>query len=306
MEVPDIENLLGSSGNDILAGVHGPNRLDGGAGFDVLIGGPGADVLRGGPDGDTASYEFSDDGVVVRLHTVLETGGRGGEAEGDTFFGEMLSYTDADGITREVEVPDIENLRGSDSNDILAGDLRSNFLWGQAGDDLLYGGPGGGHDFLFGGYGDDQIYGGKGYDWLFGGYGDDLLKGGPGTDYLEFELEVVDRERSNEFEIHTMLQRFDYGNDQLEGGAGADFFYFYPDGGNDTILDFGDGDDRIVLRAFEDIRSIDDLTLEQQGGNLIIDLSLQDGGTITLQDYSETDLTDTQFVFFTDDSTTAA
>ena len=306
VEVPDIENLLGSSGNDILAGAHGPNRLDGGAGFDVLIGGPGADVLRGGPDGDTASYEFSDDGVVVRLHTVLEAGGSGGDAEGDIFNGEMLSFTDADGVTREVEVPDIENLRGSDSNDILAGDLRSNFLWGQAGDDLLYGGPGGGHDFLFGGYGDDKIYGGKGYDWLFGGYGDDLLKGGPGTDYLEFELEVLDRERSNEYEIHTRLQRFDYGNDQLEGGAGADFFYFYPDGGNDTILDFGNGDDRIVLRAFEDIRSIDDLTLEQQGGNLIIDLSSQDGGTITLQDYSEADLTDTQFVFFTDDSTTAA
>ena len=159
---------------------------------------------------------------------------------------------------------------------------------------------------MFGGYGDDQVFGGKGHDFLFGGYGDDLLKGGPGTDYLEFELEVVDRERSNEFEIHTRLQRFDYGNDQLEGGAGDDYFYFYPDGGDDVILDFGNGDDRIVLTAFEAIQSVSDLTLQQQGGNLVIDLSSQDGGTITLQDYNEADLTDAHFAFFTGDSATAA
>ena len=60
-------------------------------------------------------------------------------------------------------------------------------------------------------------------------------------------------------------------------------FYFYPNGGNDIILDFGNGEDRIVLRAFEDIRSTGDLTLQQQGDNLVIDLSGQGGGTITLQ-----------------------
>ncbi len=322
--VPDIENLFGSAGNDILAGAHGPNRLDGylgndrligregndwlegGAGSDLLMGGPGADVLRGGPDVDTASYEFSDGGVVVRLHTVLETGGSGGEAEGDTFNGEIHTLTDGSGTTRELELPDIENLVGTDSNDILAGDFRSNFIWGQAGDDRLYGGPDGGHDFLFGGYGNDQVFGGKGYDRLFGGHGDDLLRGGPDGDYLESELEVLDRERSTEFEIHTRIERFDYGNDRLEGGAGDDYFYFYPDGGNDTILDFGNGEDRIVLKAFEEIQSVTDLATQQQGGNLMIDLSSQGGGTITLQDYSEADLVDEHFVFFTDDTAAAA
>ena len=322
--VPDIENLFGSTNNDILAGAHGPNRLDGaegndrlegregddwlegGAGFDLLMGGPGADMLRGGPDVDTASYEFSDAGVVVRLHTVLETGGSGGEAEGDKYNGEMLSFIDADGITREVEVPDIENLVGSDSNDVLAGDFRSNFIWGQAGHDRLYGGPDGGHDFIFGGYGDDQVFGGKGYDRLFGGHGDDLLRGGPDNDYLESELEVLDRERSTEFEIHTKIERFDYGNDRLEGGAGDDYFYFYPDGGNDTILDFGNGEDRIVLKAFEDIQSMEDLVVQQRGDNLVIDLSGEGGGSITLEDFNEAGLLEEHFVFFTDDSATAA
>ena len=322
--VPDIENLFGSAGNDILAGAHGPNRLDGylghdrlmgregddwlegGDGFDTLEGGSGADTLRGGSGVDSAVYESSNTGVVVRLHTVLEVGGKGGDAEGDTYNGETYTLTNDDGSTREVEVPDIWNLFGSQHDDVLAGDFRQNWIDGLGGDDSVYGGPGGGPDVLFGGDGNDKVYGGKGDDFLLGGPGADLLKGGPGTDFLDLELEVVDSELSNDFEIHFKMERYDHGNDQLEGGAGDDYFYFYPDGGNDTILDFGNGEDRIVLRAFEDIRSTGDLTLQQQGDNLVIDLSGQGGGTITLQDYSEADLMDAHFQFYTDDSAAAA
>ena len=325
VEVPDIENLLGSSGNDILAGAHGPNRLDGagghdhligregddwlegGAGRDRLEGGPGADVLRGGADIDIAIYESSDAGVVIRLHTVLEEGGKGGDAEGDTYNGKTYTLTNDDGTTREVVVPDIQNLFGSEHHDVLAGDFRENRIYGQGGDDLLYGGPDGGPDVLFGGDGDDKVYGGKGRDNLYGGHDDDLLKGGPGTDYLDSALRVLDRERSTEFDIHYKIERYDYGDDQLEGGAGDDYFYFYPDGGDDTILDFGNGEDRISLYAFEDIRSIDDLTLQQQGGNLFIDLTARGGGTITLQDYNQADISGEHFIFFApDDSGTAA
>ena len=200
--VPDIENLFGSAGNDILAGAYGPNRLDGyegndrlfgregddwlegGEGWDTLEGGPGADVLRGGPDFDSASYASSDAGVVVRLHTVLEQRGKGGDAEGDTYNSETYAFTGEDGTTREFEVPDILNLIGSEHNDVLAGDFRENWINGLGGDDLLYGGPDGGPDILVGGDGDDKVYGGKGNDLLGGGHGDDLLKGGPGTDYF--------------------------------------------------------------------------------------------------------------------------
>ena len=324
VEVPDIENLLGSSGNDILAGAHGPNRLDGyygndrlygregddwldgGAGRDRLEGGPGADVLRGGADIDIAIYESSDAGVVVRLHTVLVEGGKSGDAEGDTYYGETHTVTNDDGTTREVEVPDIRNLFGSEHNDVLAGDFRENWIYGQGGDDLLFGGPDGGADVLFGGDGDDKVYGGKGRDRLYGGPGDDLLKGGPDNDALDYAVYAVDLELSTVTKIHFKRVRYDYGNDRLEGGAGADYFYFYPDGGNDTILDFGNGEDRIVLRALEDIRSIDDLALQQQGDNLVIDLSGESGGSITLQDFNEADLVDTYFIFFSDDSATAA
>lgn len=348
VEVPDIENLFGSSGNDVLAGAHGPNRLDGhhgndtldgregddqlygGEGADVLIGGPGADLLSGGPadeffSTDTASYITSAAGVVVRLHAVLEHGARGGDAEGDIFAAETRTLTDDEGNAREVDVPDIEHLTGSEHDDTLAGDFRRNILWGEGGNDKLYGGPGGGDDVLFGDAGDDQVYGGKGHDrlyggdgddkvyggngrdWLYGGPGDDVLSGGPDNDVLDYAVYTVDLERSSATEIHFKTVRHDYGNDRLEGGAGDDYFYFYPDGGNDTILDFGNGEDRISLWALEDIQSVDDLTLQQQGDHLLIDLTAQGGGTITLQDYNQADISEDHFIFFVpEDSGTEA
>ena len=57
---------------------------------------------------------------------------------------------------RDVEVPDIEILIGSNHDDVLAGDFRFNVIWGLAGDDKLYGGPDGGDDWLLGGAGNDE------------------------------------------------------------------------------------------------------------------------------------------------------
>jgi Ca2+-binding RTX toxin-like protein len=49
----NIENIIGSSGNDILAGNATDNTIDGGAGNDRLLGRFGDDVVRGGDGGDT-------------------------------------------------------------------------------------------------------------------------------------------------------------------------------------------------------------------------------------------------------------
>ena len=290
LEISDIEALVGSGYDDVLVGDHGANTLSGGAGNDdlyggegndllvggagrdILEGGSGADELRGGADQDTASYRTSGAGVVVRLHNVLERGGRGGDAEGDAFAGrQTIEYTDDQGNLQAVEVPDIEHLTGSYHNDILAGDIRDNRLAGFAGDDLLYGGPDGGNDTLVGGDGNDRLYGGKGNDTLEGGFGDDLLRGGKD-------------------------------DDTLTGGAGGDIFGFAPGGGgDDTILDFRNGADKIDLTAFKNIGSIDDLVVQQQQSSLVIDLSSQGGGTITLQDFNETNAMDIHFIFFVDD-----
>ena len=261
--------IEGRGGDDRLEGAFGNDVLDGGEGDDTLSGQGGADRLIGGPGEDTAAYTLSYTGVVVRLHDGTL---RGGDAEGDTFAGMvMVEYTDPDGNTQMVELPDIERLTGSAYDDVLAGDFRDNWLRGGFGNDILYGGPGGGDDNLQGGIGNDKLYGGIGDDYLEGNAGNDLLWGG-------------------------------LDDDHLFGGAGDDTFFFAPGGGDDIIQDFGSGADKIDLTAFEDIRSIADLDLAQNVDDLEIDLSAHGGGTVTLLFTEEADLTDEIFIFFSDDA----
>ena len=62
-----------------------------------------------------------------------------------------VAHTDAEGVEQTESLPDVESLTGSAHNDILAGDRRDNAIDGRAGDDTLYGGPGGGDDMMNGG-----------------------------------------------------------------------------------------------------------------------------------------------------------
>ena len=50
-----------------------------------------------------------------------------------------------------------------------------------------------------------------------------------------------------------------------------------------TLSDFGNGDDNIDLTAFENIESIADLAIQQQGNDVVIDLSGHGGGDIKLE-----------------------
>jgi Ca2+-binding RTX toxin-like protein len=122
----NVDNLVGTSGEDSLAGDADANRLDGRSADDVLNGsfnnaGPdAADAFVGGGDGaagDTVSYGPRDDDVNASI------GGTGG-SEGDSI--------DAG----------VENLTGGDGDDFLRGDSDLNRLNGAGGDDILAGGQG--------------------------------------------------------------------------------------------------------------------------------------------------------------------
>ncbi|MBY5337223.1 RTX toxin [Rhizobium leguminosarum] len=135
-----IENLTGSSYDDVLTGGNGgSNVLNGGAGADKLSGGAGGDVINGGADNDTAGYAGSG-AVNVNLATGAASGGH---ATGDKFVS-------------------IENLTGSSYNDALTGNSGSNVLDGAAGADQLNGGLG--NDKLIGKTGADILTGGGGGD----------------------------------------------------------------------------------------------------------------------------------------------
>ena len=76
--------------------------------------------------------------------------------------------------------------------------------------------------------GNDRMYGEAGRDTLNGGSGDDEMYGGEDKDTL------------NGGE----------GDDLMDGGPGADTFVFAPGNGNDYIMDFTTGEDKIDLSAF--------------------------------------------------------
>ena len=147
--IAGFENIEGSDYNDIFGGDGNDNHLSGGAGSDglwgssgndVLEGGMGADRLYGGGGADRVVYRDSDAAVTINL---AEGTGTGGHAEGDT-------------------IAEVENVEGSDHNDVLEGDGGVNLLYGGAGDDDLRGA--GGDDVLEGGAGADRLDGGTGID----------------------------------------------------------------------------------------------------------------------------------------------
>lgn len=158
-----VENLTGSSLNDILIGSSGNNVIEGLAGNDVLNGGGGT---------DTASYNTTLGGVKVNLGLVTAQNTLG--AGIDT-------------------LSNFENLTGSRFNDTLTGNAGRNLLSGGLGNDILNGGLGddqlrgdSGNDTLRGGGGNDALIGGAGADLLLGGAGRDSLDGGSGNDIFDY------------------------------------------------------------------------------------------------------------------------
>jgi Ca2+-binding RTX toxin-like protein len=123
--------LVGLEGNDSLRGEIGTDHLFGGRGNDVLNGGAGADILDGGEGHDSADYRDTTTGVVVNLAANTASGGA---AEGDSFLS-------------------IENIYGTDHEDILTGSDQDNTLHGYNSEDVINGGLG--RDVLCGGSGRD-------------------------------------------------------------------------------------------------------------------------------------------------------
>ena len=222
---------------DEINGLGGNDTLSGLGADDLLAGGAGDDTVDGGAGSDTASYASADSAVSVSLAIAgpQATGGAGS----DTLMA-------------------IENLTGSDFDDILTGDTGANVLSGLAGNDLLDGGAG-----------NDTLRGGDGDDILIGGAGGDVLDGGEGFDFVSYatntvmvpviEFVVIELEQPGwgdatgdtyvgiEGVIGTDLDDFISGRtafgETLIGGLGGDILWGR--GGGDTLVG-GAGDDLLL------------------------------------------------------------
>jgi len=294
-----IERAIGGSGNDridgndannLLTGNDGDDTLSGGAGADTLRGGAGGDDLVGGSGSDRADYGRSDEGVSVDLATGE---GSGGHAEGDTLSG-------------------IERITGSGHDDALTGDSARNILMGRDGDDALSGGDG--NDTLRGGDGADMLEGGEGLDWAaYMTSGEavfiDLLAGtATGGDAEGDTLVGIERLRGSDHDdtltgdAGRNVLRGDDGDDTLFGGldrdvlrgdGGADQFVFDDVSDFDTVADFEDGIDRLVIDSAS-VSSFDDLSISELRGSAMIRF---EDTVIRVRDVTEATLDADDFIF---------
>lgn len=157
--------LGGGQGSDTLDGRGGNDLLLGGSESDVLIGGAGADSLVGGDGRDEADYSTASTSVFVDLDFGGVGRGFRGDAQGDVLEG-------------------VENVTGSDFEDILIGDNAGNTLDGGLGDDRLQ--SQGGGDLLLGGAGNDLLN--RGSKAALGGSFSNTYDGGEGFDIVAIEV----------------------------------------------------------------------------------------------------------------------
>ncbi len=214
--------LYGNAGSDSLSGGTDEDTIYGGKDDDLLHGDAGNDLLVGDAGNDSLCAGDGDDTVVGGLgHSV----GVGANGEQDTLCGgagnDLMTGNEGedsiDGGTGN------DTLFGGKDNDVVKGDAGADIVSGNFGSDNLSGGAE--NDALYGNQDDDTLDGGTGNDSLNGGQQNDILTGGDGDDWLAGDL----------------------GNDSLTGGAGSDKFVLTPTGGSDTVTDFEDGVDSLVL-----------------------------------------------------------
>jgi Ca2+-binding RTX toxin-like protein len=254
-----IENLIGSVKNDILigngidniiTGSNGEDQLFGDAGFDTLIGGEDNDMLIGGLDSDilnggngtdTASYLTALNDIIANLSN---SSTNTGDAQGDTYIS-------------------IENLIGSQFNDLLTGDNQTNHLWGLNGNDLLDGLQGA--DIMEGGLGDDTYTLDNPGDLLIEGLNQGIDTVNAFTSYtLAPNLDnLILIEGSSAINgIGNDLNNIIIGNSQtntIDGGAGDDIIY---SGLGRDILTGGLGNDIFVFKTIEETaHTITDFTI---------------------------------------------
>ncbi len=285
-------SILGNAGNDTLYGAGGDDSLDGGldddliyggndadwlqgnSGLDTIYGGIGNDELRGGRDNDRL---FGEDGNDTMYGAKGQDSLDGGLND-DVLYG----GNDADWLQGN---SGLDTIYGGIGNDEIRGGKDNDRLFGEDGNDTMYGAKG--QDSLDGGLNDDVLYGGNDADWLQGNSGADVIYGGTGSDALRGGKDN-DSLYGGSDDDNIKGAR---GDDTLSGGTGADTFVFTQQFGNDLVLDYAVGTDKLSL---DDAIWGGGLTAAQVistyagfdgAGNVVLDFGLDD---VTLQGVTST------------------
>ncbi|MDC0933601.1 hypothetical protein OAR97_07085, partial [Arcobacteraceae bacterium] len=271
--IVNIENVTGGAGDDSIIGDsntntflgnEGDDYLDGAAGKDELYGGAGDDSLEGGTEADELYGEAGDDNLSGGSGLDIIDGGEADENTGDSidYSGEVQSLdinlkqigTDLAGYSTATVggikadyLKDIENIKGSTTDDYIGGDDDSNILQGHYGNDTIVGAGA-----------DDTLYGGKGDDIFKAGLdsnGDAILEDGDdGADTIDGDGGVGSGT----------------GNDTVDYSAIAQSISVTLDGSNDATVTI-DTYSNDIIKNIENVigSSVDDIIIGDSGANVL-------------------------------------
>jgi len=236
--VKDFEGIIGSDGNDVLAGSAAP--------IEAINPRGGNDTVTGGDGEDWLSYVDSNE-VIASLETGLAD--------------ERHFYQGADRAGKDTFIG-FENLAGGFGSDKLTGDDKTNVFFGGAGNDTIDGGSDGVNTVI---YDVTEMSDGLGMVLLGNVFGElpnavltraikaDMAAGTVedqfgGQDTLINIINLIASRGDDEVVGDGFANRLDglAGKDSLDGGGGDDTL----DGGEDVdMLTGGDGADRFVIKA---------------------------------------------------------
>ncbi|MFN3235370.1 MAG: beta strand repeat-containing protein, partial [Gammaproteobacteria bacterium] len=244
--------------------------------IDTLSGDSGDNIIDGGDNTDTIDYSGAAAAVTVDLDAGTSTGDGN-----DTLL-------------------NIENITGSDYDDILAGDANDNTIDGGAGSNTVS------YDNAMSGVTIDlsidiirQATKGAGNDWLINI--DNVI----GSDYADTLSGNVGNNTINGGD----------GDDLLTGVGAADEDVFVASLGNDLVTDFKDGSDLIDAQSVDGVEYTSedftdgDIDIAQDGSNTLITFyeqgqgSVLDGtvlATLTLENETASDITEDDFILSPD------
>lgn len=280
--------LVGGAGNDTLDGKEGNDSFIGGGGNDTITGGigddlailnvalnassmttDGSDSINLGAGDDTVSVA-APAGSQIRLTFTSSEVGNGNALDANLNPGDPASPQDgglavrlqlegaADTLVGAVSRVDDEGISFTTTTNATF-DVRDLISGAQRGDrfDVVTLGTEGNNTFDESGEAEAYyINAGMGNDTISGGLAADFLVGGAGNDRIN----------GNE------------GNDSFIGGGGSDVFIFTGMPGDDRILDFLSGTDKIDFSAYG-IEFVDEISTAPSGLDTIISVDSDDDGT---------------------------
>jgi Ca2+-binding RTX toxin-like protein len=251
-----IEQFNGSPERDVFYGGNLNDKFQGGAEGDYINGGGGSDTASYADrtSGITAQMSFNNLAAGDELRSPNEIAGR---TDG------KVSPADSTWVDTLIS---IENIEGTNFDDILLGDERANTLWGLDGNDRIEGDdsstPQGSRDDMYGGAGDDRFIVGIN-DLADGGIGNDVASFVGGALLLDFvnfnfsiggtAIHVRDIETYIGTDFNDTVIGANYGetinlgaggSDWADGQGGDDFLYTSE--GYDVLIG-GTGFDTVVF-----------------------------------------------------------